>query len=77
MKEFLEFAGSVLYVIFCILLFPLIVFTQCLLESWAAIKYVRVHRKVWIMKMKKKGSTLNPVPHYINLAVSRIKSLHW
>lgn len=77
MKEFLEFAGTLLYILFSILLFPLMVFTQCLLESWAAGVYVKTHYKPWMRNIRKKQKAFNPVPNYISLAVSRIKSLHW
>ncbi len=77
MKELLEFAGTILYMLFSILFFPLLVITQCLLETWAAIKYTRKHYRQWVMSARKKAGHYNPLPHYIHLAVTRIKSLHW
>ena len=77
MKELMEFAGSLLYIIFSIITFPLMVITQCLLEGWAAVKYLKTHKKQWTLAFRKKQKAFNPLPHYVTVAKSRIKSLHW
>jgi len=77
MKELLDIAGSVLYIFISIAIFPLMVFTQCLLETWAAARYAAHHQRSWRRSLKKKWKGVSPLPHYLHLAMARIKSLHW
>jgi hypothetical protein len=75
MKETLEFAGALLYIIFCIVVFPLLIVTHCLIEAIQALSYINAHKKQWGKLWRKK--TAFHLPRYINLAVARIKSFHF
>jgi hypothetical protein len=75
MKELLEFAGGILYIVFSIVVFPVIVFAHCFIELLAALKYIKGHQKQW-RKALKKGRQAYHLPRYIHTAVARIRSFH-
>lgn len=45
MKDTLELIGDLLYIVFCVVAFPVLVATECFIGLLITLRYVRVARK--------------------------------